>query len=207
MARDLQDRWTNRRDLLKDAAERLSVLARQNHPPKWLWPDLPDLAEIEDRLPKRLIKTERAELAKKEFAALHEARIEELQGLLNAAPQLEAGFRNGELKLTSGGADIFNRIYLDEGEGKLAAAYWQYLALSKPTRAAKTFASHLCRLPTGPDTPAARQFMQKAAELQAETEIIRASERAMNERLYELYNLSAEERILIEKDCAQRPLL
>ena len=29
----------------------------------------------------------------------------------------------------------------------------------------------------------------------------------MNERLYELYKLSAEERILIEKDCAQRPLL
>jgi hypothetical protein len=36
---------------------------------------------------------------------------------------------------------------------------------------------------------------------------IRIKEREMNEVLYGLYNLSSNERILIEKDCAMRPVL
>jgi hypothetical protein len=207
MAKDLQGRWTNRRDLLKDAAARLSNLGRKKQSPKWLWPDLLDIAEIEDRLPKKLMKLERAELARIEWAARHEARIEALQGLLDTSTQLVASFAGGELKLTSGGAAIFHRIYLDDETGPLAAAYWQYLALSRKARSAKTFAANLCSLPIASDKQAAIQFVQKIAELQTETETIRANEREMNERLYELYKLSAEERILIEKDCAQRPLL
>jgi hypothetical protein len=207
MAKHLQERWTSRRDLLKDAAARLSNLGRKKQSPKWLWPDLPDIAEIEDRLPKKLMKSERAELARIEWAAQHEARIEALQGLLDTSPQLVASFAGGELKLASGGAAVFHRIYLDDETGPLAAAYWQYLALSRKARSAKTFAANLCSLPIASDMQAAIQFMKKIAELHAETETIRANERNMNERLYELYKLSAEERILIEKDCAQRPLL
>ena len=40
-ARRLQERWTDRRELLQQAADRLSVLARARHPARWLWPDLP----------------------------------------------------------------------------------------------------------------------------------------------------------------------
>jgi len=50
-ARHLQERWTHRRHLLVEAAERLSVLARARHPARWLWPDLPTLPEIAEQAP------------------------------------------------------------------------------------------------------------------------------------------------------------
>ncbi len=72
---------------------------------------------------------------------------------------------------------------------------------------AKSFARDLARIPSGPETPAAKQFVQRVADLIDETETIRTMETEMNERLYDLYNLSADERTLIEKDCAKRRLL
>src|SRR5207244_2066394 len=53
-ARRLQERWTNRRDLLQQAADRLSVLARARHPARWLWPDLPGLPDFSEQAPKGL---------------------------------------------------------------------------------------------------------------------------------------------------------
>src|SRR5262249_13430917 len=53
-ARRLQERWTNRRDLLRQAAERLSVLARARHPARWLWSDLPNLPDLSERAPRGL---------------------------------------------------------------------------------------------------------------------------------------------------------
>jgi hypothetical protein len=49
--------------------------------------------------------------------------------------------------------------------------------------------------------------VQRVAALIDETDAIRTMETEMNERLYGLYNLSADERTLIEKDCAKRRLI
>jgi type I restriction-modification system DNA methylase subunit len=207
MARDLQERWTNRRDLLKDAAARLSTLGRAKHGAKWLWPDLPDLAEIEDGLPKRLLKSECAEQAKKALEDLHERSTEVLQGILNSGVPLSASFNNGELKLSAGGTVVLHKIYLDDADGALTLAYWNYLVLMKHQRDAKSLAAHLRCPPIGPASAAARQFMERAAALQVETETIRDREQIMNETLYDLYRLTENERTLIKKDCAKRPLL
>jgi hypothetical protein len=206
-AKDLQERWTRRRDLLTDAAARLSVLGRAKNTTRWLWPDLPEHDALLADTPKKLHKKERSDLADKRFDELEEARIELLQGVLNAGGQLSASFDGGELKLLSGGAVVLDKIFLDAPEGKLAVAYWQYFVLSKSQRDAASFSAHLRRVPLGPETPAARQFITKVAALVAETEAIRIKEREMNEVLYGLYNLSSNERILIEKDCAMRPVL
>jgi hypothetical protein len=53
-AQCMQQRWTVRRDLLREAEDRLSVLARARHPARWLWPDLPTLPEITELAPKAL---------------------------------------------------------------------------------------------------------------------------------------------------------
>jgi len=49
--------------------------------------------------------------------------------------------------------------------------------------------------------------MEKVDRLVAETEAIRVKEHEMNELLYDLYKLSHDEQLLIERDCARRPLL
>ncbi|MDP1700755.1 MAG: Eco57I restriction-modification methylase domain-containing protein [Aestuariivirga sp.] len=206
-ARDLQERWTNRRDLLAEAEARLSVLGRTRHATRWLWPDLPDMAHLKEQAPRGLRANERTDWIHAQLADLEDRRVEALQGILDSGGQLDAGFANGELKLFSRGATVLGKIYLDEAEGRLTEAYWRYLILSKQQRDAKSFASHLRRPPAAPDTPAARQFMEKVDRLVAETEAIRLKEHELNELLYDLYKLSHDERLLIEKDCARRPLL
>ena len=131
-------------------------------------------------------------------------RLEALQVALNSTGQLEVTFRDGELRLLSGGAPILRNIFLDEGEGRLVEAYWRSLLLSQTWRDAETFAKALRRPPTGTDSPAATQFIERVNTLAAETATIEIAETAMNDRLFDLYELTLEERILVEKDHAQR---
>ena len=207
MAKDLQERWTNRRDLLEEAGKRLSVLGRARHTAKWLWSDLPSLQELRKEAPRKLLPAEKTAWATAQFDEKHGRLVDALQGVLSVAGRLDAGFEDGELKLFSGGAVVLDKIFLDAGEGQLALAYWRYVVLSRQQRDAKSLASLLCRVPQGHELPAARQFVEKVAALAEQTHSIRAKEKALNAKLYELYGLSPDERQLIENDCAKRPVL
>jgi hypothetical protein len=88
----------------------------------------------------------------------------------------------------------------------LAAVYWQSLILARP-KDAKSFARDLGRIPAAPDSPAARQFVEKVTALANLTLSLRRMEREMNDALYVLYNLTDHERELIEKDCAARAVI
>ncbi len=209
-ARDLQKSWTKRRDLFEEANARLSTLGRRTYSARFLWPGpdgLPDIETLKLQAPKSMtMATEKTKWSKAKFEELEEARIETLQGFLDAGLPLTVSFAKGELAMTSEGRVVFNKIYLDAKEGKLADVYWRFLILGQP-KDAKSFARDLARIPSGPETPAAKQFTQRVETLINATDKIRNLEAEMNEMLYDLYNLSADERTLIEKDCAKRRLL
>lgn len=85
-ARRLQERWTHRRNLLQQAGERLSVLARARHPARWLWPDLPDLPQMIEDAPKGLrLATDRRLWAEDRLDELEASRLEALQAALDRA--------------------------------------------------------------------------------------------------------------------------
>ncbi len=198
-ARELQRRWTARRDLLSAAEDRLSVLARAKHPARWLWPDLPDLPETIEAAPKALkLTAERRKWAEERLDGMEAAKIEALQAALDSGGRLEARFGDGELTLTAGGAPVLSRIYLDGPAGRLAEAYWRLLLLSGATRDAKTLAGQLRRPPAGEDSAAARQFIERVDALAGETSAIEAGEKEMNEALFRLYDLTPDERELVE---------
>ena len=206
-ARALQVSWTRRRDLLLEAEARLSVLGRARHGARWLWPDLPDMTALKDQAPRALRAHEKTEWAHGRLSELEEAQLAALQGVLDGGTPLSARFSDGELRLYAGGEVVLGKIYLDPPEGALAEAYWRFLLLRREARDAKSLASSLRRVPAGPETPAARQFIERVAALVDETQALRVAERGMNERLYELYRLSPEERLLVEKDCAARAVI
>jgi anti-sigma factor RsiW len=56
--------------------------------------------------------------------------------------------------------------------------------------------------PTG--APAAAQFIERVAALAEEVAAIEADERALNETLYDLYDLSPDERNLVENEPGRR---
>ncbi len=194
-ARRLQVRWTHRRHLLQEVNERLSVLARARHPSRWLWPDLPTLPEITEQAPSGLrVGTDRRKWADERLDEMEAARVESLQAALDHSGRREVRFGSGELRLYFSGAVVLNKIYLDETAGRLAESYWRWLLLSGPPREAKRFAADLRRPPSPVVTPAASQFIERVAALALEVEAIAADERALNDVLYELYQLTPDER-------------
>ncbi|MGZ8407765.1 MAG: Eco57I restriction-modification methylase domain-containing protein, partial [Caulobacteraceae bacterium] len=193
-ARDLQTRWTYRRDLLGAARERLGVLARARHDARWLWPHLKSRADLAEEAPGAFkLAMDRRKWADERFEELEAAECEKLQAALGSGDRLTAEFADGELRLAAGGAPVLSRIYLDEAPGKLAEAYWRWLLLSQAWRDAKRFAGELRRPPYETENAGAAQFMAKVAELATETAAIEQAEEAMNERLYRLYGLTAAE--------------
>lgn len=204
-AQRLQQRWTHRRDLLRQAAERLGVLARARHPARWLWPDLPTLLEMIERAPKSLrLAMDRRRWAEDQLDEMEAARLEALQAALDRGGRREVRFVAGELRLYVSGAVVLDKIYLDNPTARLAEAYWRWLLLSGPPRDAARFAADLRRPPAPTDVPAAAQFLDRVAALADEVTAIESDERAINETLYELYGLSPEELNLVENERRHR---
>ena len=132
-ARRLQQRWTHRRDLLQQADDRLSVLARARHPARWLWPDLPNLPEMTERAPKGLrLATDRRKWAEERLDEMEAARVEALQAALDRGGRRQVRFERGELRLYVSGAVVLDKIYLDEAAGRLGRSV---LALAAAERA------------------------------------------------------------------------
>jgi hypothetical protein len=204
-ARRLQQRWTDRRELLQQAADRLSVLARTRHPARWLWPNLPTLPEMAEQAPKGLrLATDRRKWAEERLDEMEAARVEALQAALDRGGRRQVRFERGELRLYVSGAVALDKIYLDEAAGRLAEAYWRWLLLSGPAREAERFASDLRRPPAPSDAPAAAQFIERVAALAEEVAAIDSDERELNESLYNLYRLSPDERNLVENERGRR---
>lgn len=204
-ARMMQERWTHRRHLLREAEARLSVLARARHPAQWLWPDLPKLPELTEQAPKGLrLPADRRKWAEQQLDEMEAARVEALQAALNRGGRREVRFQSGELRLYISGTVVLDKIYLDETSGRLTEAYWRWLLLSGPAREAERFAADLRRPPAPTDAPAAAQFVERVAALAQEVAEIEAGERALNETLYRLYRLSPEERNLVENERGRR---
>lgn len=204
-ARRLQQRWTDRRELLQQAADRLSVLARARHPARWLWPDLPDLPEMTKQAPKGLrLATDRRKWAEERLNEMEAARVEALQAALDRGGRREVRLERGELRLYVSGAVVLDKIYLDDASGRLVEAYWRWLLLSGPARDAERFAADLRRPPAPSDAPVAAQFIERVAALAEEVAAIEADERALNETLYGLYGLSPDERNLVENEPGRR---
>lgn len=205
LAQQLQQRGSNRRDLLRQAAERLSVLARARYPARWLWPDLPTLPEMTERAPKGLrLAVDRRRWADERLNELEASRLEALQAALDRGGRREVRFADGELRLYVSGAAVLDKIFLDEASGRLTETYWRWLLLSGPAREAERFAADLRRPPAPTDVPAVTQFRDRVVALAEEVAAIEADERAMNETLFALYRLTPEERNLVENESRHR---
>ncbi len=201
LARSLQHGWTRRRDLIKAAQDRLSVLSRARHREHWLWPDLPNLRDLQDSAPRTLADSgARHAWAKEQLESAVAERLELLQAALDSGEPLQAQFRDGELVLHAGGRHLLDRIYLDDAVGKLTASYWRFLLASQNWPDASRLAEALRQPPSEPQAPAARQFVDRVDALLNQVADIAAQESAINEKLFTLYGLTEEERLLVEID-------
>jgi len=197
-AAELQDGWSSRRDLLKEASDRLVFLPRVPRSELWIWPDLPSQRALEQRAPAGLITVpERLAWASGAMSEAIAVKIEALQASIGGATRLGATFNRGELMLTADDATLLRHIYMDEAHGRLAEAYWRYLLLRQHWRDATAFVAELCRPPEPTGAPAERQFIDRVADLGTQVDVLAEKERTLNGHLFNLYGLTVSERRLV----------
>jgi hypothetical protein len=206
-AKSLQACWTKRRKLLAAAGDRLGVLPRARWKARQLWTDLPEIAALAGEAPKAFkLKADKRQWAEARLDELEAGKLAALQAALDTAQRLTADFVDGELRLLAGSAPVIDRIYLDAETGSLTLAFWKYLLMSQSWSDAARLSGDLRKPPSEVASPAARQFMQKVAELAAEGAAIAAEEAELDAILYKLYRLSDDERAIVEKDRKSRLL-
>lgn len=200
-AKSLQKNWTKRRKLLAAADSRLSILPRAKWKARQLWTDLPDIGALADEAPKAFkLKPDKRKWAEARLDELEAAKLAAFQALLDAKSRLSVEARDGELAVLADGAPALRGIYADAGHVDLILAYWRFLLMSQGWTDAARLSAELRRPPSDVASPAARQFIEKVAELAAECAAIAGEEAEMNALLYRLYRLSDDERTLVEND-------
>ncbi|MGH7936264.1 MAG: Eco57I restriction-modification methylase domain-containing protein, partial [Chthoniobacterales bacterium] len=202
----LQELWTRRRSLLNEAESRLASLARARCPARWLWPELRTHEDVNAQVPRalRTYINERRKWVAEEMEKQAADRIAELKASIDRGGPPDVAFERGELTLSFGGVSALAGVFLDPPEGRLTEAHWRYLFIVQRRRDAAALARELRRPPIGAETSAARQFIERVAELVRLGAEIVVAEAAMNELMYNLYNLDADEHALVERDCERR---
>lgn len=201
MAKRLQELVTKRRDALDLVGKRLAACEAIERPASFLWPHLRDAAHWKAKNPQGLSGRALAAWIKLHLAALHEEQLIRLGGYLPAGVNLEAEYKDGELRLIANGRVAIEGIFIDEEEGKFIAAQWRYLAritnITDNTKA-KTIADKLCTTYRTDNPSLQTQFLKLMDEVQGLEAEINKIESQLNKNIYELYQLTPDEIQMVE---------
>ena len=202
-ARRLQGLHTRRRNILEDIGRRRSVLREKKWEESWLFPDLPNITDLEDQAPSKLDSVQRKDWARQRFAQELLSRHERLGARLRPGVELSAELVAGELRFIVDGVLAVDRIFVDDEEGTFIAAQWKVLAASMSVTASTNGArmsSSLRRLAIPTDNPpAVRQIIALQSDLDIVEMQISDHESEVNELLYQLYDLCPDHIARIEQ--------
>lgn len=204
LARDaerLQVLHDQRRQALADIAGRLGAVRIRPRPVEWLFPGLPDLDELKDQAPKRLIGTERRAWAKERLAKEIDARHAALGEHLKLGVPLSADLVRGELRFLIDGIPAITGIFPSPAEAPFLLAQWSIVA-SRTEVTDKTTGAKLADMLRKVSPSAEAHIMAEVIRLQtsiaaAEAEIATLEDR-INQTIYRLHKLTREEIALIE---------
>ena len=202
-AQRLQALHTQRRDILEGIGRRRSVLRVRSRPESWLFADLPSLEDLEGRAPNALDSEQQNNWAQQRFDEELIARHEGLGERLSPGVELAAELVSGELRFLINGVVVVDRVFVDDEEGPSIAAQWKVLAATMTVTASssgKRLSASLRRLVVANENPVA---VQQIIELQGELDAVEAqitdTEVEVNQLLYQLYELDADDIRRIEQ--------
>jgi hypothetical protein len=204
LARDaerLQVLHDQRRQSLADIAGRLGAVRIRSRPVEWLFPGLPDLDDLKDQAPKRLIGTDRRAWAKNRLAKEIDARHAALGEHLKPGVPLSADLVRGELRFLIDGIAAINGIFPPPAEAPFLLAQWSVMA-SRTEVTDKTTGQKLADMLRKVSPSAEAHIMAEVIRLQTsiasdEAEIATLEDR-INQTIYRLHKLTRAEIALIE---------
>lgn len=184
-------------------AKRVGSLKTKKRHVQWLFPNFPSIDDLEGSAPQGFDTRERKAWALAKLTEAVTAKYEEITGRLNPTAALSAQFEDGELFFYVDHIPIISSIWLEEHEGIFIAAQWSIFAATFNITE-KTSGKKLCEalLKVGEtDNAALRdQIISLQAELATLDTDIAIKEQTLDKEIYSLYQLTAEEIEMIEKD-------
>ena len=201
-AEELQRLHTEKRDTLSDIARRFQSGNVRSLPDSWLFTDLPTLDAIEETAPDHLDERARRAWERNERKKMVELRTEQLGQSLIPGATMDATHERGELRFFIDGVPVVERVFANQDEGTFILAQWKVIASTfaiTERSTGKKLTQTLRKVsPTAPE-PLRSQVIGLVAALQATEAQIATREVEMNQRLYELYGMTAEEVAMVER--------
>jgi hypothetical protein len=199
-ARELQRLHSTRRDLIGRLSRRLTGATRLRRPETWLFHGLPTPASLQSEAPTKMDAAERRAWARKEAADRLEQRYSAIRLRLRPGSSLAANLSDGELSFLIDGIPVIDRVFVTPAEAGAILAQWRVVAATYDITE-KTTPKQLCdalRALLAPGNDAlANQISILAADLFRCDEEVAATEEALNELIFRLYDLTSEERRLV----------
>ncbi len=202
-AKTLQKLTTKRRDMAIRITKRGSSLKIKKRPLHWLFPDLPSLDDLEEAAPQGSDTRERKAWAKTKLAEAITAKHEEITGRLNPTAELSARFKDGELSFFVDHVSVVSDVWLDDGEGTFIAAQWSNFAATfniTEKSNGKQLCDALLKVGETDNTALRDQIIKLQGEMAALDIEIAAKELALDQEIFDLYQLTDDEIEMIEQD-------
>jgi len=203
-ARELQELHSRRRDRINDLGRRLDSpqMEHHNRDEHWLWSDVRRDAEawVTDAPPALTVAGRRAWARGRRTAAIDQ-HLALLGALLRPGATLGAHCVDGELTLSVNGVPALRGIYLDD-DGEIVAAQWRQYARTTSITASTTAQGvlrGLLKLRRTENAALVRQILALDREIEELNGTIEKREGEMNGLVLDLYDLSPEERLLVER--------
>ena len=200
LAKGMQERRTLRVTHRADLDERLNAIARTSLPLERILLGVRAVAEIEEASPRSVPATERKTWVDEQRAADEEAALARIDGLIHAAAEAATLIERGKLSFLIDEQEVA-RLFVDEEQSALIEAQWRAVALDfEPTGKgdAARLIARLRRVAVAADAAVAQQIVGLGNKLERLTAKLRHDEDQLHELTCLLFNLSDEERRLVE---------
>lgn len=201
LARDMQQRRTEQRDLRARLEERLGSTSRRAMPLERLLHDVCAIDAIEAETPKSILAADRKKWVDEQRLADEEGAIARIDGLIHPAAEAEVALEAGKLSFLIDEREVA-RLFVTDAEAALVEAQWRAIALAfRPSGRGdgKRLIERLRRIATVAEPAVAEQIIAIGGELAKLAAVLRGDEEQLHELTCLLFNLSDEERRLVEQ--------
>ena len=200
LAKGLQQRSTQRIDLLARLAERLAATTRAQLPLEQVLGDVDSIPQIEQKVPKSVPAIGRKVWVDEERMAQEEAALARLDGMIRLDSAMTVELAGGKLALLIDGAEAA-KLFVEPAHEALVTAQWTCVALDftpSGKNDGKRLVDRLRKIAVAAEPAVAAQIIAIGSELAALSEVLRDDEEQLHELTCRLFKLTPAERTLVD---------
>lgn len=200
VAQRLQQQSSERVDLRAQLKDRLESTTRTTLPLEQLLRDIRPISEIEEQLPKSVPASERKEKADDERKAQEEAALARLDGLIQLDSEMTVTLVKGKLSFLIDEQEAA-KLFVEPAEAELIEAQWRCIALDFTPNGkgdGKRLIDRLRKVAKTAEAAVAKQIISIGKDLATLSDVLRDDESQLHELTCKLFNLTPEERALVD---------